>query len=69
MSFASASLLNNTSTANEVSRTGVTSWTQIVESVADLMEKCVVHEGTGGAVTLLSGEWIGAHRESFVLKY
>jgi len=64
MSFASASLLNDTSAANEVSRAGVTSWMQIVEGVADLMEKCVIREGTGGAVMLLSGEWVRAHKDS-----
>ena len=67
MSFARAPSLNNMSAANEVSGTGVTSWARIVEGIADLMENCVVREGTGGAVTILSGEWIRAYRESLEL--
>ncbi len=56
MSFSSASVFNDTSAANEVSRLGVTSWWQIVDGVAELLEQCFVHEGTGGAVTISSGE-------------
>lgn len=68
MSFASASSLDNTSAANEVSETGVTSWTRISEGVNDLMEKCVDRQGTGGAVVLLSSEWIRVHEDACVLK-
>lgn len=67
MSFARARSLNDTSAANEVSGTGVTSWTRIVEGVTDVIEKCVVRERTGGAVTLLSGEWVRAYKDSLVL--
>jgi len=68
MSFASTSVLNDTYATNEVSRTGVTSWMQIVEGVADLVQQCVVQKGTGGAVVILSGESIRAYKDSFVLK-
>ena len=57
MSYASLSALNDTSAVSEVSRVGVTSWRNIVESVATLLETCVVRERTGGAVILTSCEF------------
>lgn len=66
MSFAGDSILNDTSAANEVSGTGVTSWKRIFDGLADLMENCVTRQETGGAVVLFSGKWIRAHNDAFV---
>ena len=56
MSFASVSILNETSTTNDVSSVGVTSWKKIVYGVGTLLTKCVENRGIGGAVILFSCE-------------
>lgn len=68
MSFAGASILNDTSAANEVSGAGVTSWKRIFDGVTDLLESCVARQGTGGALVLMSGKWICAHKDTFIPK-
>ena len=56
MSFASFSRLNNTSSDNEVSTVGTTSWKDIVDGAMRVQEECVRDKDTGGAAVILSCE-------------